>query len=207
MAAGLVILVGLTAIVLYRTDLGEQALNHLIQHLDPVSLIAAGGLISLAFYFMALRWRALLPKPHHPPATGLTAMICTGLLINYTVPGPVGELGAAWCAHRRYKIPLPDALASGITARLIGLGTAALLATAAWLTGGLMLDQELAQLIRIPASILKQMSIAMGIMAVLALIFVLRPRWWGNIGSACFAPFSRLTNHHTLIVGLQKIYS
>ena len=118
---------------LSRTDVGAAATRDLLQRMSPMALVAAAALMSLAFVAMALRWRALMPDDHQPPTGGLTAIILAGLLLNYAVPGPFGELGAAWFAHRRYEVPLGGALASGVTARLVGLATAAVLAAVIWL--------------------------------------------------------------------------
>lgn len=130
LAVGAVVLVLLG---LARTDVGAAAARDLMGRMNPPALLAAAGLMSLAFVAMALRWRALMPRGHRPPAAGLTAIILAGLLLNYAVPGPFGELGAAWFAHRRYGVPLGGSLASGVTARLVGLATAALTAALIWL--------------------------------------------------------------------------
>lgn len=130
-------LIGLGAVTLAmlavsRTPLGAGALHDLAARARPAPLLLAAVIMSFAFFFMGLRWRALMPAGHRPPAWGLTAMLCAGLLLNYALPGPVGELGAAWFAHRRYKVPLADCLASGVAARVVGLASSALMATSFW---------------------------------------------------------------------------
>ncbi len=127
-AAAALGLVGLVLLAVSRTETGAAATDDLLTRLDPPALLAAGALMSLAFVAMALRWRALMPPGHRPPVTGLTAIICAGLLLNYAVPGPFGEFAAAWFAARRYGVPMAASLASGVTARVVGLATAALLA-------------------------------------------------------------------------------
>ncbi len=127
-AAAALGLVGLVLLAVSRTETGAAATDDLLNRLDPPALLAAGALMSLAFVAMALRWRALMPPGHRPPVTGLTAIICAGLLLNYAVPGPFGEFAAAWFAARRYGVPMAASLASGVTARVVGLATAALLA-------------------------------------------------------------------------------
>ena len=188
MVLGLVILVGLSTALLYQTDLGTVAVNHLMVNLRVGPLIAAFGLISMAFFFMALRWRALMPPEHNPPALGLSAMICTGLLFNYTVPGPVGEFGSAWFAHRRYRIPMSDALASGITARLVGLATAGTLAGLAWSLGDLQLDSELTTLTQVNSDRLRELGLAMSLVAAAATFFIIRPSWWAVVGAIALRP-------------------
>jgi len=134
------------AVAVARSSVGAEA-RALWTTLQPASLAAAFALISLAFVFMALRWRSLMPPPHHPPVGGLTAIICAGLLLNYAVPGPMGEVGAAWFAHRRYGLPLADALASGVVARLIGLLTSGVLALLVWAACDLPVPEPLAPLV------------------------------------------------------------
>jgi len=184
----LLIGIGLAVMLLYRTDMGAMALNHLVENLRPLPLIGAFLAISMAFFFMALRWRALMPPEHNPPALGLSSMICTGLLLNYTAPGPVGALGAAWFAHRRYEIPLSDSLASGLTARLVGLATAGSLATLAWSLGDLSLDPELGSMVGISQDRIRDLGLAMGGLGMLAVIFILRPAWWAGLCSMLLRP-------------------
>lgn len=117
------------------TPQGAAAWASLRGRLGLGSLAAAFGLISLAFVAMGHRWRALLPPGDRPPALGLTALVLAGLLLNYAIPGPMGELGAAWLAHRRYGLRTADALAAGVGARLVGLAMAVSLACGAALAG------------------------------------------------------------------------
>ena len=55
-------------------------------------------------------------------------MVCSGLLLNYAVPGPAGELASAYLVKKRYNKPATVALAASLHARFIGLGTAGLMA-------------------------------------------------------------------------------
>jgi hypothetical protein len=84
--------------------------------------------MSAGMIFVAIRWRCLLPDSSGIPPTGLTGMVCSGLLLNYAVPGPAGELAAAYLVKKRYQKPATVALAASLHARFIGLGTAALMA-------------------------------------------------------------------------------
>ena len=122
-AASGVGLVALAVVALSRTELGSGAMTDLWERARLLPLLVALSFMTCAFFFMSLRWRALMPPGHHPPATGLTAIICSGLLLNYAVPGPFGELGAAWFAQRRYRVPLAGALASGVTARIAAMAS------------------------------------------------------------------------------------
>lgn len=132
-SSGAGLLAVLLALVLVtRLDLGGDSLCQLWGRARLGPILLATTLMSAAFGFMGLRWRALMPPGHHPPAAGLTMLLLAGLLLNYALPGPMGDLAASWFAHRRYGVPLADSLASGIVARLLGLITAALLALGVW---------------------------------------------------------------------------
>lgn len=124
----------LAIVVVSSTDLGRGAIQDLLERARWEWIALATLLMSAAFVFMGLRWRSLMPPGVRASTLGLTAMLLGGLLLNYAFPGPVGELGAAWFAHRRYRLPLSDALASGVAARVVGLATSALLAMGIWLS-------------------------------------------------------------------------
>jgi hypothetical protein len=123
---------GMALWALSQSPVGAQAIEELLSQARPELLIAAMLAMSGGFVAMALRWRSLLPPHNRATVPGLTAMILAGLMVNYALPGPVGELAAAWFAARRYALPLPVTLAAGGGARLMGLQTAALLACLAW---------------------------------------------------------------------------
>ena len=90
-------------------------------------------LMSCAFIFMSLRWISLMPtKEIHPPIFPTTGIICAGLLLNYAVPGPVGESASAWFVHQKYEIRLSDSLASGLSARFIGLLSSMIVGVLLW---------------------------------------------------------------------------
>ena len=94
-----------------------------------IPLLVLGILaMSAGMIFVAIRWRCLLPDASGIPPAGLTGMVCSGLLLNYAVPGPAGEFAAAYLVKKRYQKPATVALAASLHARFIGLGTAALMA-------------------------------------------------------------------------------
>jgi hypothetical protein len=150
---GLTVLAAAAAIVAAaQHPLAAQALTDLRGRAQASSLVAATALMSFAFVIMSLRWRALMPATNKPPVLGLTSIILAGLLLNYAVPGPFGELAAAWFAHRRYGLPLADAMASGVGARLIGLASAALMAALIGLFAPLPIDPRLNEAVLIGAA-------------------------------------------------------
>ena len=177
LAVGAVLLVVLG---IARTEVGSEAVHDVLERMNGPALLAAAALMSLAFVAMALRWRALMPAGHRPPTSGLTAIILAGLLLNYAVPGPFGELGAAWFAHKRYGVPLGGSLASGITARLVGLTTAALLAGGIWLAVDLPVPDGYEAVIGAAAGVSGIGGLALAAMAS-------RPNWWKALARAIAA--------------------
>ncbi|NOY25633.1 MAG: flippase-like domain-containing protein [Oligoflexia bacterium] len=182
----LAIAIGVLAVS--RTDLGAQAVADLWRRSHPLTLLCAFAVMTLAFPFMALRWRALMPipatAPTRPSPVGLTAIVCAGLLLNYALPGPMGELGAAWFASRRYKLPLASTLASGVAARLVGLTTAALTAALVWVLVDLPVPAAYHQIVGAAVLVI---GIGGGVMAVLTA----RPEPWKRLAHALLGPLSR----------------
>ncbi|MFT4978856.1 MAG: uncharacterized membrane protein YbhN (UPF0104 family) [Myxococcota bacterium] len=173
-----------------RTPLGAEALGDLLSSSRPGYLVASWLIISLAFYFMALRWRSLMPPPHHPPSMGLASIICAGLLLNYAVPGPFGELGAAWFAHKRYRVPFSDALATGVAARLIGLATAALMALVIWAVVDLPPPAEQGEVLQRANELIPVAALAIGAGGVTLFWLALKPSWWRQLSARTLGQIS-----------------
>ncbi|MBW2256227.1 MAG: flippase-like domain-containing protein [Deltaproteobacteria bacterium] len=125
-------LVVLAIVVVSRTQVGAEGLADLVRRARWGPLLLAWVFMSNAYLILGLRWRELMPREHWPPVLGLTSIQCVGLLLNYAVPGPFGEVGSAWFAGRRYGVPFSSALASAVAGRVIGLVSAALLAVGCW---------------------------------------------------------------------------
>ena len=176
-----VVLIGVCLLIFSRTDIGEETLTDLLTRLKPAYLIGSWLSISAAFFFMGFRWRALMPPPHHPPALGLSALICAGLLLNYAVPGPFGELGAAWFANRRYKVPTADALASGVAGRLVGLASAAVMGVLVWLIVPLPAPEADADIIDTARQMVQVATVLIGIGGVVLFAVAVRPMWWKRL--------------------------
>lgn len=139
--------IALALLALSQTEVGADAIAGLWSRARPGLLLLALLSMTMAFFFMGLRWRALMPPGTRASPGALMAIICAGLLINYALPGPVGELGAAWLASRRYRLSLAHALASGVAARLVGLATAAMTAALVWAVADLPVPEEYRRLV------------------------------------------------------------
>jgi hypothetical protein len=179
--AALLALIGLGALALSRTELGAAHIQDLSNRMAPWSILISTLTVMAAYVFIGLRWRALMPPGARVPAGGLSAIILAGLLLNYALPGPAGELGAAWFAHRRYRVPLADALASGLTARLLGLATAALMAAGVWLATDIPTDPSAARAVAIGTAALGLGGLALAALAV-------RPGLWQAAARAALGP-------------------
>lgn len=127
----------LLAVVLARTDVTAAAVADLRARASPGGIVAALCLLIGGMVFLALRWRALMPERGRVRVLPLTGLMFVGTLLNYAFPGPVGELGAAALASRRFGISTADALAAGTSARLVGLAMAGLVAGALFAVGDL----------------------------------------------------------------------
>lgn len=178
-----VVLIGLALLAVSKSELGAEAFDDLRNASHPALLGLSWGIISMAFLFMGLRWRALMPPPHRPPALGLTSIVCAGLLLNYAVPGPFGELGAAWFANKRYRVPLADALATGVAARLIGLATSALMAVLVWLFVELPPPSEDTALLHMANQLIPLGALTVGVGGILLFALALRPSWWKHLSA------------------------
>jgi len=169
--------VGLLVAALSRTDLGQEAFADLPGRTDPLILVFSLVVMSAGMLFVALRWRALIPAEHpSPPPLGLTLITCAALLVNYALPGPMGELAAAGLVRYRYGVPASVALAAGLYGRFIGLGMAGFGVSALWLSDTLPVPPETARLVGGVSGL-----VALGAMAGAAL--ALRPRWISWISS------------------------
>ena len=176
-------LIAVALVGVANSDLGAEALADLRHAARPGYLVASWAVISLAFYFMGLRWRALMPPPHHPPSAGLASIVCAGLLLNYAVPGPFGELAAAWFAHKRYRVPLADALATGVGARLIGLATAAVMALCIWAVVDLPPPAEKGEFLAQANALIPIAAVSIGAGGVVLFWLALRPGWWRRLSA------------------------
>lgn len=164
-AVGGVVLIVVATALFSQTAVGEEAVWEVLGRARPGRLVLAWLIMTSAFVFMAFRWRSLMPAGHRPPVPGLTSILLAGLLLNYAVPGPVGEVGAAWFAHKRYGLPMGASLASGMTARAVGLATAAFLAGVLWWVTDLPVAPEHELLIGVASGVIGLGGVALGALA------------------------------------------
>ncbi|MBK7757738.1 MAG: flippase-like domain-containing protein [Deltaproteobacteria bacterium] len=134
-------LVGVVALALLSLVLaqatGVDTLGALRESADLPMLLLSQLVMAAGMTCMARRWRALIPGGEALPVLPVTGILCAGLLLNTSLPGPVGELAASGLIQRRYGLPATAAFAANIHSRLIGLSCAAVLAVGAWAGGSM----------------------------------------------------------------------
>lgn len=179
--AGLGVVV-VAAVAVSRFDMEGDSVETLLTQAAWGPLAAGMMVMTTAFVCMGFRWRALMPAGTKASPMGLTAMVCAGLLLNYAVPGPMGELGAAWFAHRRYKLPMSDSLASGVAARVIGLATASGIALIVWLAVDLPVPESYDNVVAVAAALTGFGGVALSWLAA-------KPEWWKRTARQLLKPF------------------
>lgn len=167
------LIVIVSVIALQRSSIGD--FSQVLSQANYPLLMLSWLIMSLAFVFMALRWRSLMGETN-PPVVPLSGIVCAGLLLNYAAPGPVGELASAWFAHRRYNLTLSLSLASGVVARLIGLISAALIGSCIWLTYTLNIPDDLQTPVQMTALFVTLLGLSL-------LVFFVFPLSWEKMSS------------------------
>jgi hypothetical protein len=121
--------------------------------------------MTVGLHFLGLRWRALVPGGESLPALGMTAAVAAGMLLNYALPGPVGELAAPLLVQRRYGMPAETTLAASIHARFIGLASAGAIAGVAWALGPLPVPEDYELLVGVAAACIAAGALALGLLS------------------------------------------
>lgn len=180
----------LLLVVVFQTDVGAEAVTSLWSRLSLVRILTAFSVMTAGFAFLALRWRSLLPGDNRNIGIGgLTSILLVGTLMNYALPGPVGELAAAAMASRRYGVTAEVALAAGLHARFVGLGVAGSVALLLLVVADMPVTPEY-----FPWIATATVVIACGVI-VLTLLSS-RPAMLASLSRVFVAPFSILAPLH-----------
>lgn len=126
-----------------------EAVRRLWAGLDAAHMALAWLVMTSGMVGLALRWRAFFPADVRADLAPLTSILFVGMLLNYALPGPVGEFVGAGLAARRFGIRSEAALAAGLTARFIGLGVAGLVALILVMSGWVTLPEGAGPWIRV----------------------------------------------------------
>ena len=99
--------------------------------IDWMKLFTGWLFMLSTMWVLGLRWKSLLP--HSTASRGFFAAgLSGGLLINYALPGPMGEIMGGWLLKREDGTPILEGLTASTIARLLGLLVAACGAVALW---------------------------------------------------------------------------
>lgn len=190
-------LIGLTVIVLVtvavgRSAIDQEALSEIAGRANGLLMVISMVVMSLAFVFLGHRWRVLFPAKPKPPGSGLAAILCAGLLLNSALPGPVGELGAAWFAHKRYRVALGIALAAGMGARIIGMVVAASAAAVCFVLARPPVPEDYRAAIDMTA-------LLVAFLAVGLTVVICRPEWMVAVSRLTLARIRPLMGLHRTV--------
>ena len=82
---GLVIVV-LVTLAVGRSQINAETVQTLVERAQLLPMCLSLFVMSIAFFFLGLRWQALFPPPHKPSGFGLSAILCAGLLLKARFP-------------------------------------------------------------------------------------------------------------------------
>jgi hypothetical protein len=157
-----VVAFALLSVVLAQAS-GVDTLSALRERADLPMLALSQLVMAAGMTCMARRWRALIPGGEALPVLPVTGILCAGLLLNTSLPGPVGELAAAGLIQRRYGLPATVAFAANIHSRLIGLSCAAVLALGAWAGGSMPTPPGYEAVVGLAAVVITLGALALGV--------------------------------------------
>lgn len=157
-----VVALGLLSLVLAQAS-GADTLDALRARADLPTLVLSQLVMAAGMTCMARRWRALIPGGEALPVLPVTGILCAGLLLNTSLPGPVGELAAAGLIQRRYGLPATMAFAANVHSRLIGLSCAAVLAVGAWAGGSMPTPPGYEAVVGLAAGFITLGAMALGV--------------------------------------------
>lgn len=125
----MILIIGLLSLVAHR--IFEENWTLSIHSIHWPQLILGWMFMVGTMGILGLRWRILLPETT-ASRSFFAAALSSGLLINYALPGPMGEVMGAWLLQKEDHTPLSTGLTSSMLARLIGLLTAAIGTVCLW---------------------------------------------------------------------------
>lgn len=102
-----------------------------IQSIDWSLLLLGWVFMVGTMWILGLRWRVLLSNTT-APRSFFGASLSAGLLINYALPGPMGEIMGGWLLKREDGTDIIVGLTASALARLLGLFTAAVGSIVLW---------------------------------------------------------------------------
>ncbi|MBK7755131.1 MAG: flippase-like domain-containing protein [Deltaproteobacteria bacterium] len=156
-----VVALALLSLVLAKAS-GVDTLGSLRESADLPMLLLSQLVMAAGMTCMARRWRALIPGGEALPVLPVTGILCAGLLLNTSLPGPVGEPPPG-LIQRGYGLPATAAFAANIHSRLIGLSCAAVLAVGAWAGGSMPTPPGYESVVGLAAGFITLGAMALGL--------------------------------------------
>jgi len=121
----------LVFLLLLSHNLTQESWTFSMENLNWSMLLLGWGCMVATMLILGLRWRILL-KNTTVSRLFFGATLSAGLLINYALPGPMGEIMGGWLLKREDNTPIVEGLTASTLARLIGLFTAAIGSVGLW---------------------------------------------------------------------------
>jgi uncharacterized protein (TIRG00374 family) len=128
---GLWILGVLVFLLLLSHNLTQERWTFSMEKLDWPMLLGGWCCMLATMWVLGLRWRVLL-RNTSVSRSFFGATLSAGLLINYALPGPMGEFMGGWLLKREDNTPIVEGLTASTLARLMGLFTAAIGSVGLW---------------------------------------------------------------------------
>lgn len=167
LGSGLLLLVvlGLAVAAAASMDLTGDAVRRVLARADPRVFAFAFTMMTGGLCFLALRWRALMPQREGVTVLPLTGIFTIGTLLNYALPGPVGEFAAAAMVARRFGVPAETAFASSLHARFIGLAVAGSVSALLFLTTDMPVPEGTRAWIGAATAVIAGGAVALGVLS------------------------------------------
>jgi uncharacterized protein (TIRG00374 family) len=128
---GLWIVGVLVFLLLLSHNLTQERWTFSMEKLDWPMLLGGWCCMVATMWILGLRWRVLL-RNTTVSRSFFGATLSAGLLINYALPGPMGEFMGGWLLKREDNTPIVEGLTASTLARLMGLFTAAIGSVGLW---------------------------------------------------------------------------
>ena len=156
---------GLAVFAAASSDLTGDAVRTVLRRSDPRVFVVAFAMMTGGLCFLALRWRALMPQREGVAVLPLTGIFTIGTLLNYVLPGPVGEFAAAAMVSRRFRVPAETAFAASLHARFIGLAVAGSVSAALFLTTDMPVPDGTRRWIGAATAVIAGGAVALGVLS------------------------------------------
>lgn len=173
-------------------DLTAESVRAIWARAVPWRFALAFVVMTLGLVFLALRWRSMMTEPSRVRVLPLTGLFAVGTLLNYALPGPVGEFAAAALAGRRFGIAPEMAFAAGVNARFLGLTVAGAASAILFLSTDMPVPPEVHRWVGVATAAIAGGAVALGTLSA-------RPEVLRRISAATLGRVARLARLHASV--------